>query len=352
MTRRSLVIRPTTWGALALVFVLLPAARAQEVPAALSLAGSASSLYPPPAGPDPSILPPPQTLPSPLLLPSPPVSIQVPPATAPPGDKAPAPAGEEPPPIDPLRIHPVWYPEVWGVTGLTLVASGERTAPNGQVYDPLGSLNLDLNIGLLPQKKLYIFGLGTFWAQKPTSSATNPTQGNFDFSKREFDFTLGAAWNYWGPLEARVFAYSYNNLNRGLSEVTPLQFNDGVGLENRWYLSGTNIYDLPRLNFLSFGFYPSQDMIGADGVTFHPGLFLRAYLTYEFVPLHYYLYTDTQMIAQTFASPRLLLFDDGFAARPFTRFNGVEFRLGVTNTVDVGVDDVRTLIYGTVQVLF
>jgi hypothetical protein len=251
-----------------------------------------------------------------------------------------------------LSTHPTYWPEVWGVAGLSVVASGNKMAPNGQVYNPLGTVNLDFNVGLLPQKKLYLFGLGTFWAQKPTGGVTNPSQGNFDFSKRQFDFTLGAAWNYWGPFEARVFAYSFNNLNRGFDLNVPFGYNDGFGLENRFYFGGTNIYDLPRLNFLSIGFYPTKDMIGADGQTFHPGLFLRAYLTYEFVPRQYYLYADTEMISEQAVSPRLLLFDDGFAARPFSRLTGLEFRLGVYDTVDVRVDNVRTLLYFVAQVLF
>jgi hypothetical protein len=332
------MIRLTAPWAFALLFGVCQAAPAQG-PADTD---GPASLFP--GVSEPITLPPPTALPSPSTLPPPPTDPFAPP---------PAPPVEpEPGAIDPFRVHPRWLPEVWGVTGITLFPSGNKMAPNGETYDPLGTLNLDLNIGLLPEKKLYLFALGTFWAQKAHGGVTNPSQGNLDFSKRQFDFNLGAAWNYWGPLEARIFAYSNNNLNRGFDLNAPFGYTDGVGLENRWYLSGTNIYDLPRLNFLSIGFFPTKDMIGADGVTFHPGLFLRAYLTYEFVPLHYYLYADTQMIAQSAANPRLLFFDDGFAARPFDRLPGLEFRLGVFNTVDVQVDNVRTLIYFTAQVLF
>ena len=342
------MIRLTAPWTFALLLGLLPAVRAQEIPGALPSAETdgPASLFPRASEPD--TLPPPNALPSPSTLPPPPASPFGPDISFPPAP----PEEPEPGPIDPLRIHPRWHPEVWGVTGITLFASGNKMAPNGQIYKPLGTLNLDINVGLLPQKKLYLFGLGQFWAQKPTGGVTNPSQGNLDFSKRQFDFSLGAAWNYWGPLEARIFAYSFNNLNRGFDLNAPYGWNDGLGLENRWYLSGTNIYDLPRLNFLSIGFFPSKELIGADGVPFKPGLFLRAYLTYEFVPLHYYLYADTQMIAQSAANPRLLLFDDGFAARPFERLPGLEFRLGVFNTVDVQVDNVRTLIYLTGQFLF
>jgi hypothetical protein len=39
-----------------------------------------------------------------------------------------------------------------------------------------------LNLGLLPQKELYLFSEGTFWAQH---SGGGVTQSSVDFSKRE-----------------------------------------------------------------------------------------------------------------------------------------------------------------------
>lgn len=225
-------------------------------------------------------------------------------------------------------------------------------APNGQTYYPLGSLFADVNIGLLPEKRLYIYGQGSFWAQKPSSGVTNGDQGNFDFSKREMDLTLGGAWRYYGPLEVRVFAFSFSNLNRGFDLNVPAGYNDGVGVENRYYIFKSNAYDLPRLNFLSIGYMPTKEITGADGNLFKPGLFARAYLTYEFVPLKYYVYADTELLCQEAANPRLLFLDDGFAARPFNKFNGLEFRIGVYNTIDVQVDNARTLVYALFQVVF
>jgi hypothetical protein len=132
----------------------------------------------------------------------------------------------------------------------------------------------------------------------------------------------------------------------------PYGYNDGVVVENRYYIPKSNLYDLPRLNFLSFGYYTSKELTGADGVYFTPGLFARAYLTYEFVPRRYYVYADTQMIDRSAAIFKLLLFDDGFAARPFSKLEGLEFRAGVFDTVDVQVNNVRTLLYMTMQVIF
>jgi hypothetical protein len=75
-------------------------------------------------------------------------------------------------------------------------------------------------------------------------------------------------------------------------------------------------------------------------------------LTYEFVKRKYYVYADTELLCQQAANPRLLFLDDGFAARPFNKLPGLEFRAGVFNTVDVQVDNCRTLVYATFQFLF
>jgi hypothetical protein len=248
--------------------------------------------------------------------------------------------------------HRLYWPEVWGFTGIDVFATGNKMAPNGQVYYPLGSVFIDINVGFLPQKRLYAFGQGAFWAQKPSSGVTNGDQGNFDFSKRQMDLLVGGAWRYYGPLEARVFAFSYSNLNRGFDMVVPAGYNDGVGIENRYYIFKSNAYDLPRLNFLSIGYMPTKEITGEDGIFFKPGVFARAYLTYEFVPIKYYVYADQEVLCQQYADPRLLFFNDGFAARPFDKFNGLEFRVGVFNTVDVKVERDRTLVYALIQFVF
>jgi hypothetical protein len=290
--------------------------------------------------PPPSVLPPPNEN---EVVPPPP------PPLLPPADAGPASVFSD-------RVgvftHRIYWPEVWGFAGLNVFATGNKMAPNGQTYYPLGSVFVDFNVGFLPEKRLYAFGQGVFWAQKPSAGVTNGDQGNFDFSKRQMDLTVGAAWRYYGPLEVRVFAYSYNNLNRGFDLNVPSGYNDGVGVENRYYIFKSNAYDLPRLNFLSIGYMPTKEITGENGIFFNPGLFLRAYLTYEFVPLKYYVYADTEMLCQQYADPRLLYFDDGFAARPFSKLNGLEFRIGVNNTVDVQADITRTLVYALMQVVF
>jgi hypothetical protein len=253
---------------------------------------------------------------------------------------------------DDVFAHRKYLPEVWGYGGLSLIATGNKMAPNGQSYYPLGDVFMDFNIGLLPEKRLYLYSQGAFWAQKPSAGITNGSQGNFDFSKREMDLTVGAAWRYYGAFELRTFAFSYNNLNRGFNLNIPEGYNDGVGIENRYYIFKSNAYDLPRLNFLSLGYMPTKEIAGGDGLLFKPGLFARAYLTYEFVRRKYYVYADTELLCQAAVTPRMLFFDDGFAARPFDQFNGLEFRLGVYNTADVQVDNLRTLLYATFQIVF
>lgn len=291
-----------------------------------------------------------------------PVELPPPAALAPPSADEKAslcpspPASETPDPAfgDRLNVfeHRRYWPEVWGFTGIDVFASGKKMGPNGQLYYPLGTLFADLNVGFLPEKRLYIYGQGVFWAQKPTSGVTNGDQGNFDFSKRQMDLTLGGAWRYYGPLEFRAFAFSYNNLNRGFDLNVPEGYNDGVGFENRYYIFKSNAYDLPRLNFLSLGYMPTKEITGQDGYLFKPGFFARAYLTYEFVRRKYYVFADTELMCQTGFDPRLLFFNDGFAARPFDQLPGLEFRIGAFNTVDVQVDITRTLTYFLVQVIF
>jgi len=139
------------------------------------------------------------------------------------------------------------WPEVWGYIDTAWIFDGDRMAPNGVLFEPLFVTSVDLNIGLLPNKKLYLFTDSRFWMQEPGLGITNSNQGSFDFSKREFDFNAGLAWNYFDRLELRASAYSAGNLNRGLSLTSPSGFTDGVLLENRYYFGSANIYDVSRL---------------------------------------------------------------------------------------------------------
>ena len=167
---------------------------------------------------------------------------------------------------------------------------------------------------------------------------------------REFDFNAGLAWNYFDRLELRASAYSAGNLNRGLSLTSPSGFTDGVLLENRYYFGSANIYDVSRLDFISVGYYPSKSMVGGDGSDFHPGLFARAYLTYDIPIIRSYIYGDAQFTAERYAKPRLIELDGGFATRPFTQFENLEFGLGNDVIFDLQANITHDLAYGAVRI--
>jgi hypothetical protein len=235
---------------------------------------------------------------------------------------------------------------------------GDHVASNGEEFKPLFSIDLDLNVWLWQREGLYVFGDGRFWGQKAAPGVTNPSQGAFDFSKREFDFDLGLAWNYYGNWEARAFGYSYNNLNRGTSQVAPTGFNDGIGLENRYYLGpayaalGTREFDEARASFVSLGYYPSKDMVDGDGVQFKPGPFARAYLTCGLYGDIVYLYADGQLIAERSFLPKLLSVDAGVAVRPFARVPRLEFRLGTEDLFDLQKREAETGLYGGLSYMY
>jgi len=247
---------------------------------------------------------------------------------------------------------------VWGIADFRGFPIAEEVASNGVEYDPIFMLGLDFNIMLWRQQRVYLFVDASFWAQKAAPGITNPAQGPFDFSKREFDFTLGAAWNYAGQWEARFFGYSFNNLNRGNSQTNPSGFNDGVGLENRYYLGetysdlGTTAFDQARATFLSVGYYPSKSMVDASGNEFRPGLFARAYLTCDLWGEQIYVYGDVQFLTSRAFQPTLLNWDAGLAARPFTSVPRLEFRVGTQDMLNLQGGDMETSAYLAIRYVY
>lgn len=243
-------------------------------------------------------------------------------------------------------------PELWGTLGWKLYGTGARIAPNGVSFDPLFTLDLDLNLGLLPQKRLYIFVEDKFWGQRAAPGITNGNQGDFDFSKREFDVDIGLAWNAFGRLEIRGAAYALNNLNRGTSLERSAGSLDGARLEARYYLGYGNIYDTGRLNFISLGYYPAQSLIGGNGEKFRPGGFSRGQFSYEMPALRSSLYCDVRLIGEDTGKLRLLTLDAGFATRPFTTFPNLEFRVGDDLSADIQANTTHNLVYGAVRLVF
>jgi hypothetical protein len=282
-----------------------------------------------------------------------------PPAVSEAAAPAPMPASTPPPPgaqlPDPVdRLGPL----VWGVAGVRGYALGERTAPNGVGYDALFSLELDFNLWLWRQQGVYAFNESNFWGQRAAPGITNPSQGAFDFSKREFDETIGLAWNYYGNFEARAFAYSFNNLNRGSSAAQPAGFKDGAGFENRWYVGGSYPdlgrpgFDVARATFVSVGYYPTKEMVDLDGNGFQPGPFARAYLTLDLFGPRYYLYSDLQLIGERNWRPKQSRADVGFAMRPFAKLSYLEFRIGTEDVLDFQLREWAVTLYGAVRFVF
>jgi hypothetical protein len=308
----------------------------------LALAGGCASGYRETVAPEPIATT------SPPPVPVTPITMDAPPPAR--IDTGCAPAGEEKQEPD--------FERVWGVLNFRGYALGEQVAPNGNEFRPLFSIDLDFNIWICPDAGLYIFSDSSFWGQRAAPGITNPSQGVFDFSKRELDFTVGGAWNYWGPLEARVFAYSANNLNRGDSTTHPSGYNDGVGLESRWYLGteyaelGQRGFDVTRATFVSAGYYPTKDMIDGAGRLFKPGAFIRAYLTLDLLGDWCYLYEDTTLITLKNFPLKLLRSDFGAAVRPFGWCPFLEFRIGCEGIYDLAEHDLEWGLYGALRYTF
>lgn len=252
---------------------------------------------------------------------------------------------------------PPWQ-TAWGLVGLRAMPVGLRVAPNGHEYHPNFTIDLNLNFWIWRSQRVYLFLDGRLWGEKSEYGVTNGNDSWYGTSKREIDLSGGAAWNYAGAWEARAFGYTNNNLNRGGSPVTPGGFVDGFGLENRYYLSpeysrlGQTGFDVARATFLSFGYYPSKDMVGNNGMTFHPGMFLRAYLIYDFWNWRCYTYGDFQYISERSLQPRLLLFDVGLAVRPFPFSRQCEFRFGSENIADVEAHNDFSIGYVALRYIF
>ena len=265
----------------------------------------------------------------------------------------------------PACAEPPPWETVWGVVGIRAFFAGPKMAPNGQVYHPHSSLDLDFDFWVWRAQGLYLFADMRFWNEKPENGVTNAKDPQaLGFSKRQFDLVGGPAWNYAGPWEARLNAYTFNNLNRGLSLVQPAGLNDGFGFENRYYLTpeyarlGRAGFDVARADFVSVGYFLTKDMVGNDGQTFQPGLLLRASLTHNLGNCPAYAFGDATYLSDRNLHPKLMLFDVGVAARPFVRWPALsawrnwEGRLGVENTGDFEVRNVRNLWYASVRVIF
>lgn len=259
-------------------------------------------------------------------------------------------------PCDPVtwgspEVAPGLWQRTWGVAGITGYPVGSKIAPNGVPYDPLFSMNLLLNVALSKNREVYLFVESRFWGQKAAQGITNGDQGAFDFSKRQFDFDIGLAWNYAARFEARAYGYSSNNLNRGTSLDRPFGYNDGFALENRYYLP-TNDFDKGLYRYVGVGYYMTKELIGADGRTFKPSVYLDSSLALDLIPDSIYAFADLTLITERPLKAKLFLADVGLAFRPFPTIPDLEFRIGADNNVDLDVGFTRTLFYGNVRIVW
>jgi len=245
-----------------------------------------------------------------------------------------------------LAGEPSPGPPVWGVAWFTGYAAGSHEAPNGLAFNPLVALGSDLNVGLLPAKKLYLFLDSDLWVKHSAAGAPATSQ-------REFDADFGLAWNYFDALELRGSLYAFNNLNRGFSLARPDGYRDGSKIENRYYFGATDAYDVGKLPFVGIGYYPTQTLVGNNGQDFHLGLFARGYLTQDLpAPFRSYFYAGVQVTAENTATPRLLDTDFGLAVRPLAEQQGIELRVGYDRNDDVQAHVTRQLVYGSLRIGF
>ncbi|RLS37017.1 MAG: hypothetical protein DWH82_11920 [Planctomycetota bacterium] len=256
------------------------------------------------------------------------------------------------------RFRKEYVDPIWGILDFRVFPVGQRIASNGVEFDPLFLLDLNFNVMLWRKKRIYQFANLDFWGQKAAPGITNSKQGNFDFSKREFDCNLGLAWNFHSSWEARAFAYSFNNLNRGTSKVSPNGFNDGVALEGRYYLDptyadlGSAAFDQARATFLSMGYYPSKSMVDGTGYQFKPGPFARAYLTCDLIDERCYLFGNFVLTGTRDFEAQLFEIDAGVAARPFTSAPRLELRTGTLDTVTLQGGDVKPSFYLAIRYVY
>lgn len=209
--------------------------------------------------------------------------------------------------------------EVWGDVNLGIYPVGHIVAANGLTYKPLFRLGADLNIGT---RDLYIFSKNYLFAEKPAPGVTtNSNQGNFDFSKREFDFKIGLAARPFtdnSQLEFRLWAVSLNNLNRGKYQDRPSGFKDGVAVETRYYLTGKRTW-----GYVAGGYYLTKELVQANGEAYKPGMFVGSRLNYDILtdPQKLYAFMNVMVVNMNG------LFKGGLAWRPFKKSPDTEIRL-------------------------
>ena len=155
-----------------------------------------------------------------------------------------------------------------------------------------------------------------------------------------------------------VFAYSFNNLNRGDSATVPTGYADGVGFENRYYINpvyadlGTEAFDISRATFVSVGYYPTKNLVDSEGYDFKPGPFARANLTFDLFGETCYWFGNLEFVADRSFTPKMLNLDTGIAFRPWSVPPRIEFRIGTSEMLDLPDRNLESTVYGSVRILY
>ena len=161
----------------------------------------------------------------------------------------------------------------WGDVGMgAYPGQSYKVAPNGLTYKPMFRIVADINVG---NPNTYVFAKSAYYAEKPQPGVTtNKSQGQFDFTKRQYDFDLGLAHTILPQTELRFWAYSQSNINRGNDLNEPYGFKDGAVVAARHYLANT----LWQGQWEG-GYYLTKELADNDGNAYQPGLFGEATLS-------------------------------------------------------------------------
>jgi hypothetical protein len=158
-------------------------------------------------------------------------------------------------------------PTLWGDIGFGCFPAGEKVSPNGLVFDPLCQFTGTFNFG---SSAFHGFIETAFFMEKANPGVTtNKSQGEFDFTRRQFDFDFGLALRVHRDLELRVWNYSESNLNRGTSKKSPSGFVDGLGSGLRYRLSDA----APVSGNVTLGYYFTKTQVDTAGKPFKPSVF-------------------------------------------------------------------------------
>ncbi len=161
----------------------------------------------------------------------------------------------------------------WGDIGIgAYPGESYKVAPNGLTYKPMFRIVADVNVG---NQNTYLFAKSAYYAEKPQPGVTtNKSQGQFDFTKRQYDFDIGLAHSILPQTELRFWAYSQSNINRGNDLNEPYGFKDGAVVAARHYFARSL-----WVGQWETGYYLTKELSDNDGNAYQPGLFSEVTLS-------------------------------------------------------------------------